>query len=77
MGDSKKKYKVYTLIMEYAWLTIAISSLLTACVDFYYHGINSECVKFIVLCVLSFAMFIFRRKKRLKENNQEDLLKKN
>ena len=35
--------------MEYAWLTIAVSMLGTAIIDWYYHGINAECVKFLVM----------------------------
>ena len=67
MSNSNKKYAVYTLVMEYAWLTIAISTLGTAIIDWYYHGINTECLKFAGMSVLSFAMYLFRRYKRRNE----------
>ncbi len=63
----KAKYDIYLVIMEYAWLTIAVASLLTALTDVYYHGVNQEFVKFVVLSVLAFTMYGFRRYKRKKE----------
>ncbi len=68
-NDNKKKYKFYTYVMEYAWLTIAVSSLVTACVDLYYHGVNSESIKFAILFALALAMFVFRRWRRQKDSN--------
>ncbi|MBR5433363.1 MAG: hypothetical protein IK117_02890 [Bacteroidales bacterium] len=76
MNDSQKKYSVYTLIMEYAWLTIAISTLGTAIIDWYYHGINTECLKFAGMSILSFGMYFFRRYKRRNEKKNDTLQKK-
>lgn len=56
-------------IMEYAWLVIALSSLCTAIVDFYYHSWNAETAKFFILAVVAFGMYIFRRKKRIRQAN--------
>ena len=53
--------------MEYAWLTIAISSLITAIIDFRYHGWNTECIKFCILTGLALGMFFFRRYRRKKD----------
>lgn len=63
----QKRYDIYLIIMEYAWLTIAVASLLTAMTDVYYHGVNQEFVKFIILFVLAFVMYGYRRYKRKKE----------
>lgn len=59
----------YFRIMEYAWLVIALSSLSTAIVDFYYHSWNAETAKFFILAVVAFGMYIFRRKKRIRQAN--------
>ncbi|MBP5724973.1 MAG: hypothetical protein IKO90_05490 [Bacteroidales bacterium] len=76
MSDSQKRYSIYIIIMEYAWLTIAVSMLGTAIIDWYYHGINAECVKFLVMSVLSFGMYFFRRYKRKNEEKNESMQKK-
>ncbi|MCQ2959179.1 MAG: hypothetical protein MJ198_03205 [Bacteroidales bacterium] len=69
---ANQKHGIYIIIMEYAWLIISLSSLMTACVELYYHGANLECVKFGVLFVLAFAMFLYRRCQRIKEKNIND-----
>ncbi|MBO4778146.1 MAG: hypothetical protein J5588_06585 [Bacteroidales bacterium] len=69
-NNAEKRYNIYIIIMEYAWLTIAISSLVTAIIDFYYHGWNNECLKFGILTLLSFGMYCFRRYKRKKDANK-------
>lgn len=78
MNEDKKdkKYNIYTLIMEYAWLTIAISSIITALIDAKYHGINTEFTKFLIIGILSFSMYLFRRYKRKKDQTSNTPSKK-
>lgn len=67
MAKENKKYDFYILVMEYAWLTIAIASLVTAVVNIYYHTIDAESIKFLVLFLLAFVMYLYRRYRRKKE----------
>lgn len=65
----KNRSDIYLIIMEYAWLVIAVTSLLTAGTEAFYHGCNTEFAKFMVLSALAFIMYGFRRYKRKKEQN--------
>lgn len=65
---NNNRYNLYLYVMEYAWLAISLSSLFTAGTEFYYHGWDNECLKFIILFILSGAMYIYRRYKRKHQN---------
>ena len=57
--------------MEYAWLTIAVTSLVTAIVNIYYAGFDEESIKFGVLFILTLAMYLYRRHRRMSNRNNQ------
>lgn len=57
--------------MEYAWLTIAATSLVTAIVNIYYAGFDEESIKFGILFILTFAMYLYRRHRRKSTKNNQ------
>lgn len=61
--------------MEFAWLTIALASLYTAINNYIYHGFDNESIKFSILFLLSFAMYLFRRYRRKKAKGTNSQLK--
>ncbi len=69
----QERYNIYATIMEYAWLTIAVTSLVTCIVNTYYIGFNEESIKFGVLFILTFAMYLYRRHRR--KSNKSDQIK--
>jgi hypothetical protein len=66
-----ERYNTYQIIMEYAWLTIAVTSLVTAIVNIYYAGFDKESIKFGVLFILTFAMYLYRRHRRKSTKNNQ------
>lgn len=71
-----ERYNTYQIIMEYAWLTIAATSLATAIINTYYVGFDQESIKFGVLFILTFAMYLYRRHRR-KSNKSNQIKGKN
>ena len=66
-----ERYNNYQIIMEYAWLTIAATSLVTAIVNIYYAGFDEERIKFGILFIITFAMYLYRRHRRKSTKNNQ------
>jgi len=52
-------------ILEYLWLLICISGIITAVHAFNKHGFGKDSISFIIISIFSFFMYLVKKNKRI------------